>query len=76
VELYARVSPNPRGMFRYCVTLWKSEDGIESVWLARKFFRCTSSIKWAQIKIIKHGMKSGSTILIREKDIIRRSWND
>jgi len=76
MELYAKISPSSRGVFKYCVTIWKSEDGIESIWLVHRFFRCSSSIRWAQKEIVKYCTRSGSTVLIREKDIMRRKWND
>ena len=76
MEFYAKISPRTGGVFNYYVTIWKSEDSIESILLVRKFFTCSSSIKWAQKEVVKYCIESKSTILIREKDIIRRKWND
>jgi hypothetical protein len=76
IEFYAKIVPLNKGMFRYCATVWKSEDGIESIWSVKKFFSCTSAKKWASKKILKSVSRQSSTMFVKETDIIRRKWND
>ena len=75
-EFYARITPMDKGSFKYFVTIWKSHDGIESVWATKKFIRITRARLWAIKKISKIIAKESSTMFIKETDILRRKWND
>lgn len=75
-EFYAKIVPMDKGAFRYCVTIWKSHDGIESIWENKKFIRISRARLWAIKKISKLVAQECSTMFIKESDIIRRKWND
>jgi hypothetical protein len=75
-EFYAKIVPMSKGSFKYCVTIWKSHDGIESIWNTKKFIRINSARRWAEKVISKSVAEESSTIFIKETDILRRKWNE
>lgn len=75
-EFYAKIVPLHKGAFRYCATIWKSHDGIESIWNTKKFMRINSSRLWAEKKLSQAIADNSMTMFIKENDILRRKWND
>lgn len=75
-EFYAKIVPMEKGSFRYFVTIWKSHDGIESIYLTKKFIRIYRARSWAEKKISKLIAQDSPTMFIKESDILRRKWND
>ncbi len=76
IEFYAKIVPMNKGAFKYCVTVWRSHDGIESIWNMKKFIRINSARKWAEKILFKAVAENCSAMFIKESDIIRRKWND
>lgn len=76
IEFYAKIVPLNKGTFRYCVTIWKSHDGIESIWNTKKFIKINSSRLWAEKKLSQAIAENSTTMFIKENDILRRKWND
>lgn len=75
-EFYIKIVPMDKGAFRYCATVWRSHDGIDSVYNVKKFFRINSAREWA-IKKMSHAIAQNSkAMFIKESDILRRKWND
>jgi hypothetical protein len=77
-EYYAKTHPVDKGMYRISVSIWKtnSETKIEQVIMYRKFCRYNRARTWAERKITKLVMRERENLFIRDKDIIRRTWND
>ena len=75
-EYYAKIVPMEKGSYRYCVTIWRSHDGIESIYNVKKFIRITRARSWAVKKICQAIAKDSATMFIKETDILRRKWND
>lgn len=75
-EYYAKIVPMQKGMFRYCVTIWKSHDGIESICNVKKFFNINSAKVWSEKMLTKLISINSSVMFIKDNDIIRRKWND
>jgi hypothetical protein len=76
MRFYAKITPTGKLLYRYCATVWKSENGIDSVWKTKKFMRPESSYLWASKNIINNVFQQSETLFIKEQDIIRRKWND
>lgn len=76
IEYYAKIVPVDKGMFRYCVTIWKSHDGIESIWDTKKFMKIDSARNWAETRLTMAVSEHTNVIFIKESDILRRKWND
>lgn len=76
IEFYAKIIPMDRGAFRYCVAIWKSHDGIESIWKTKKFIRIGKARSWSIKQISVLVAKDSTTMFIKENDILRRKWND
>lgn len=75
-EFYAKIVPIEIGMFRYCVTIWKSHDGIESIWDMKKFIRINSARLWSEKRLMQSAALYNDTFFIKENDILRRKWSD
>lgn len=76
IEYYAKIVFMEKGAFKYCVTIWKSYDGIESIYKVKKFVRINKARMWAE-KILSESIALNSnTIFIKESDILRRKWHD
>jgi hypothetical protein len=75
-EFYAKIVPMETGSFRFLSTIWKSENGIESIWNTKKFFTCGGARRWSIRKIVGAVSRQSETLFIKESDIIRRKWND
>lgn len=75
-EFYAKIVPMEKGSFKYFVTIWKSHDGIESIWQTKKFIRICRAKSWAEKKISKCVAQESQAMFIKESDILRRKWND
>lgn len=75
-EFYAKIVIVEKGFFNYFVTIWKSNNGIESVWQTKRFIRINSARSWSEKKISKCVSKESRVIFIKESDILRRKWND
>lgn len=77
-EYYAKIHPVEKGFYRISVSIWKtnSETKIEKVMVYKKFFRYNSARQWAEKRITKLVMLEQENLFIRDKDIIRRKWND
>jgi len=76
IEFYAKIVPMEKGAFKYCVTIWKSKDGIESIWKVKKFLRINSARSWAVKEISKLIAEDSIVMFLKESDILRRKWND
>ena len=76
IQYYAKIVPVEMGMFRYCSTIWKSNDGIESIWNMKKFFTINGAISWSEKKLSKAVAMKSDVMFIKETDILRRKWND
>lgn len=77
-EYYAKMNFVDKGMYRINVSIWKtnSETKIEKVIVYKKFCRYNSARRWAEKKITNLMMIEQDNLFIRDKDIIRRKWND
>lgn len=77
-EYYAKIHPIDKGLYRISVSVWKtnSETKIERVAVYKKFCRYNAARKWAEKKITQFVMSEEENVFIRDKDIIRRKWND
>lgn len=75
-EYYAKIVPMEKGMFRYCSTIWKSHDGIDSIWNKKKFIRISAARSWSSRKLAYLVAQDSTTMFIKESDILRRKWND
>lgn len=77
-EYYAKIHPIDKGLYRISVSVWKtnSETKIEQVMMYKKFCRSNRARLWAEKKITKLTIPEQENLFIRDKDIIRRSWND
>lgn len=76
IEFYAKITPVHKGMFNYHVTIWKSSNGIESIWNTKNFFKISSAKKWSEKIILRSIAKDKSAMFVKESDVIRRKWND
>ena len=76
MEFYAKIVPMHKGTFRYCATIWKSHDGIDSIWNTKKFFRINRARNWSVKNISKLIAQDSVTMFVKETDILRRKWND
>lgn len=76
IEYYAKIVPMEKGSFKYRVTIWKSHDGIDSIWNTKRFIRINRGRKWAIKNISKLIAQDSTTMFIKESDILRRKWND
>ena len=75
-EFYAKIVPTEKGFYKYCVTMWKSHDGIESIYNTKKFISINRARSWAVKKMSQLVAKDSTTMFIKEIDILRRKWND
>jgi hypothetical protein len=75
-EFYAKIVPLNKGAFRYCATIWKSHDGIDSIWNKKKFIRVNAARSWSSKHLAKLISKDSQAMFIKESDILRRKWND
>lgn len=75
-EYYAKIVPMETGIFRYCSTIWKSHDGIESIWNMKKFITINGARSWSEKILAKAVAMHSNVIFIKESDILRRKWND
>jgi hypothetical protein len=75
MEFYAKITFMDKGMYRYCATVWKSENGIDSVWRSKKFFGSNRATLWSKKIITKSVADEKHTMFIREQDAVRRRWN-
>jgi hypothetical protein len=76
VEFYAKITPVHKGIYKHCSTVWKSENGIDSVWKTKKFIRIFPAYRWALKNIIKNVSTQSESLFIKEQDTIRRKWNE
>jgi hypothetical protein len=76
MEFYAKITFVNKGMYRCCATVWKSDNGIDSIWKVKKFIRSESAYRWASKNIVKQVFEQSDSLFIKEQDIIRRKWND
>jgi hypothetical protein len=76
MEFYAKITFIDKGIYRCCATIWKSENGIDSIWRVKKFIRAKSAYDWAYKIIINSVFEQADSLFIKEQDIIRRKWND
>lgn len=77
-EYYAKTISLDKGLFRISVSIWKSneETKIQKVLMYKKFYNYNKARKWAEKMITKLVMLEDESLFIRDKDIIRRKWND
>ena len=77
-EYYAKTISLDKGFFRVSVSIWKSneETKIQKVLMYKKFYNYNKARKWAEKMITKLVMLEDESLFIRDKDIIRRKWND
>ena len=76
IEFYAKIVPMSKGMFNYQSTVWKSHNGIESIWNTKKFFKINSARIWSEKIITEAIAKENRAVFIKELDVIRRKWNE
>lgn len=76
IEYYAKIMPIKTGIFRYSSTIWKSEDGIDSVYNIKKFININGARRWSERMLSKAVVANSNAVFIKEKDILRRKWND
>jgi hypothetical protein len=78
MEYYAKIFHIEKGFFRLGVTIWKTnpDTKIDKVVASRRFLTYTGAIRWAQRSVAQFALLANETMFIREKDIIRRKWND
>lgn len=77
-EYYAKMHFVDKGLYKISVSIWKTNDEtkIEKVLLYKKFCRYNRARTWAEKKITKLIMLEQENLFIKDKDIIRRKWND
>lgn len=75
-EYYAKIVPIEKGMFCYHAVIWKSHNGIESIFNDKKFFKINSAKKWSEKIITSSVVKESKIIFIKESNILRRKWNE
>lgn len=78
MEYYAKLVFIEKGMFRVSASIWKTDPDsrVESVIYSKKFFSYHRAKIWSEKKILKFVFSNTENAFIREKDIIRRKWND
>ena len=78
MEYYAKLVFIDKGIFRINASIWKTDPDsrVESVIYSKKFISCYRAKVWSEKKIMKLVFLKEENAFIREKDIIRRKWND
>jgi hypothetical protein len=78
MEYYAKLVFIDKGIFKVGASIWKTDPDtrVESVIHYKKFFSCHRAKIWSEKKILKLVFSNTENTFIREKDIIRRKWND
>lgn len=75
-EFYAKVVPMEKGVFRFCVTIWKSENNIDSPWMTKRCFTINGARRWSVRRLTKLVWFYNKTFFIKEQDVLRRKWNE
>jgi|APGre2960657505_1045072.scaffolds.fasta_scaffold461227_2 hypothetical protein len=78
MEYYAKLVHINKGIFNVGASVWKTDNDslVESVIFHRKFISYYHAKVWSEKKIMKLVFSRAENSFIREKDIIRRKWND
>lgn len=78
MEYYAKLVFIDKGIFKVGASIWKTnpDSRVESVIYSRKFISYRRAKVWSEKKIIGLVFSNTENAFIREKDIIRRRWND
>lgn len=78
MEYYAKLVLVDKGIFRVNSSIWKTDPDskIESLVYCKNFISSYRAKSWSEKKIIKLVLMKSDNLFIREKDIIRRKWND
>jgi hypothetical protein len=78
MEYYAKLVFIDKGIFKVGASIWKTDPDsrVESVIYSKKFISSYRARVWAEKKIMKLVFSKAENTFIREKDIIRRKWND
>lgn len=78
MEYYAKLVYSEKGLFRVVVSIWRtnSDTKIESLVDSKKFVRYAKAKKWAEKRIIEKYFLNNSNAFLREKDVIRRKWDE
>lgn len=78
MEYYAKLVHIDKGVFNVGASIWKTDPDsrVESVIVYRKFISYYRAKMWSEKKILNLVLVKTENAFIREKDIIRRKWND
>ena len=78
MEYYAKLVHIDKGVFNVGASIWKTDPDsrVESVIVYRKFISYYRAKMWSEKKILNLVLVKAENAFIREKDIIRRKWND
>ncbi len=78
MEYYAKLVLVDKGIFRVNCSIWKTDPDskVESVIYCKNFISYSHARSWSKRKIIKLVLMTSNNLFIREKDVIRRRWND
>lgn len=78
MEYYAKFVHIDKGVFNVGASIWKTDPDsrVESVIVYRKFISYYRAKMWSEKKILNLVLVKTENAFIREKDIIRRKWND
>lgn len=78
MEYYAKFINISKGIFKVGASVWKTDadSKVESVIFYKKFISYENARAWSEKKIIKLVLLETENTFIRERDIIRRKWND
>lgn len=78
MEYYAKLVLVKKGVFKVNCSIWKTDPDsrVESIVYCKNFISYFHAKFWSEKKIIKLVLINSETSFIREKDVIRRRWND
>ena len=76
LEVYAKIYKNNNGVFKYSSDIWLSEEGIDSKKNTKSFLKYNSARVWSEKQITKTYFDHQGKSIIKDKDILRSSWND
>ena len=78
MEYYAKLVLVDKGVFRVNSSIWKTDPDskVESLIYCKNFISYSRARSWSEKKIIRRVLIKAENLFIREKDIIRRKWND
>lgn len=80
-KYWARICLQPGIIRRFCVTIFENENLVGNSFLekeikSKRTITAMGAKLWAEKEITNLVLCSPSYFFIREKDVIRRNWND